>query len=419
MKLVSKLALFLSLALISGTAHATIGYFSHGYGSYYKAIGGAGVALPLNTLAASTNPASMVFVGKRWDVGIALFSPDRQYTVDGNPTGFPGTFGLAPGTVESGSNLFPVPSFGANWMLNESNSFGIVMYGNGGMNTDYDFQTFGFKPTGVNMAQLFISPTYAVKLGEGQSVGITGIISYQYFEAKGMTAFAPFSSDPENLSDNGTDSSTGFGARFGYLGQFSPFFSLGASYQTKVEMGEFKKYAGLFAEQGGFDIPQNFVIGVAIMPNEKVDLLFDVQWINYADINSIANPLLPNLAMSQLGNADGAGFGWEDTTAYKFGLQYKADNGLTWRGGYSYGKQPIPSSEMLFNIVAPGVVEHHLTFGLSKRLSESKEIAFSLMRALTNDVNGPNLLEVPGQQDIKLTMNQWEFDVSFSFGIGN
>jgi long-chain fatty acid transport protein len=201
------------------------------------------------------------------------------------------------------------------------------------------------------------------------------------------------------------------------LGQFSDFFSLGASYQTKVNMGELKKYAGLFAEQGGFDIPQNFVVGVAIMPNEKLDLLFDVQWINYSDIKSINNPLLPNLAMSQLGLIDGSGFGWQDTTTYKFGLQYKADGGWTWRGGYSYGDQPIPDSETLFNIVAPGVIEQHVTFGLSKALGDSREISFSVMRALTKDIQGPNPLEAPGLQDITLTMNQWEFDVSFSFGI--
>jgi hypothetical protein len=42
-----------------------------------------------------------------------------------------------------------------------------------------------------------------------------------------------------------TPSATGFGARFGYLGNFHPAFSLGASYQTKINMGQFDSYAGL------------------------------------------------------------------------------------------------------------------------------------------------------------------------------
>jgi hypothetical protein len=31
-------------------------------------------------------------------------------------------------------------------------------------------------------------------------------------------------------------------------------------------------------------------------------------------------------------------------------------------------------------------------------------------------VAGPNNLEAPNQQSIELTMDQWEFDVSYSFG---
>ncbi len=57
---------------------ATDGYFMHGIGTLAKALVGAGVALPLNALSAGNNPASMVFVGKRYDVGAALFNPQRS-----------------------------------------------------------------------------------------------------------------------------------------------------------------------------------------------------------------------------------------------------------------------------------------------------------------------------------------------------
>ena len=73
---------------------------------------------------------------------------------------------------------------------------------------------------------------------------------------------------------------------------------------------------------------------------------------------------------------------------------------------------------MLFNIVAPGVVEQHLTFGLSKSVGNGKEITFALMRAFRKEISGPNTLEAPGAQTIGLAMSQWEFGVTFSFGIG-
>jgi long-chain fatty acid transport protein len=47
--------------------------------------------------------------------------------------------------------------------------------------------------------------------------------------------------------------------------------------------------------------------------------------------------MLPTLATSLLGLEDGAGFGWQNMTTYKTGVQYRAGGGWTWRGGYSFG----------------------------------------------------------------------------------
>ena len=95
----SSLVLLLLLGFTAGSAYATNGYFGNGYSIESKGLAGAGVALPQASLDASINPASMVFVGKRLDFGLSLFNPNRKYDVKGNPSGFPGTFGLAPGQV--------------------------------------------------------------------------------------------------------------------------------------------------------------------------------------------------------------------------------------------------------------------------------------------------------------------------------
>ena len=117
---------------LAPAAEATNGYFTHGYGTIAKALAGAGVAMPQDTLAAGTNPAGLAFLGKRYDIGVSVFGPNRSYTVEGNPSGFPGTFGLAPGKVESESTSFFIPQLGANWQLNEANFLGVVIYGHGG-----------------------------------------------------------------------------------------------------------------------------------------------------------------------------------------------------------------------------------------------------------------------------------------------
>jgi len=134
----------------------------------------------------------------------------------------------------------------------------------------------------------------AYEVGRIFRSGVTGLIAYQSFRAEGLRAFAPFSSDPGNLTNNDYDSSWGYGGRFGYQGDFG-IVAVGASYQTKVWMGRFDQYAGLFAEQGDFDIPSTWTVGLSGRPVEALTLAVDYQRILYSGVRSIAKPLLPNL----------------------------------------------------------------------------------------------------------------------------
>ncbi len=402
----------------TGHVDATNGYFATGYGTESKGVAGAGVAIATDTLAPALNPATIVFVTNQIDLGAGLFNPNRSYDVSGAPSGFPGTFGLAPGKVNSGSRLFAIPAVGASWKAGANGTFGIAMFGNGGMNTNYRAQTFGVAPAGVDLSQMFIAPTYARKVGEHHAIGVTGVVAYQRFEARGLQAFAPFSSDDDCLTNNSHANSFGGGLRVGYMGTLSQHLSVGASYQSRIWMRKLETYQGLFAQGGSFDVPSSWVVGIAVKPTEHVDLLADVQQVRYSEVKSIGNALLPNLMQAPLGSEGGAGFGWHDMTTFKFGMQRRMRTGWTWRAGYSYGKQPIPSSEALFNILAPGVEEHHATVGLSKAVGKGREFSLAITRAFSNTVTGPNPLEAPGRQQIGLQMDQWDVQFGYALKLG-
>jgi long-chain fatty acid transport protein len=80
-------------ATFASPALATNGYFSHGYGVKSQGLGGVGIALPQDSLAAATNPAGLGLVGDRVDVGLTWFRPDREAKISGTPGGFSdGTF---------------------------------------------------------------------------------------------------------------------------------------------------------------------------------------------------------------------------------------------------------------------------------------------------------------------------------------
>ncbi len=404
------------LLTFAPVAFATNGYFMHGVGTSSKAMAGATTAFPQEALDTETNPAAAVFVDGGYSVALAAFSPDRQYTVTGNPSGFPQTFGLTPGTVTSKSNYFAMPSAGWNIRPNDVSAWTVNFTGHGGMNTDYRTSTFyGSSHTGVDLAQMFLTTTYGRKITPNHALGISLLLAGQRFKASGLEAFAPFSSEPASLTGNGYDWSYGAGLKVGYLGRLRPDLQIGVAFSPEVQMSELDSYAGLFAEEGGFDIPASVSAGVAYEPVNALTLTLDYQRIHYSDVPSVGNPMLPNLVVQPLGSGSGAGFGWEDINVYKVGVRWDTSDVWTWRAGYSKTKQPIPSSEVLFNILAPGVVEDHFTAGFSRKLDRGR-FNVAVMYAPSQSVRGTNPLEAPGAQQIELTMNEWEVEFGYSFG---
>ena len=392
---------------------ATNGYFQHGYGMKAKGMGGAATATAEDTFGGAVNPAKMAWVGNRIDFGADLFSPRRSVSRQGEATGMPGINGLYNGTADSDSHYFLIPEFGYNKMITPNLSLGVTVYGNGGMNTDFNTPLAGPAgfgaiacPTGANMLlgcgrlgvdmmQLIVAPTVAYKVSPNHSIGISPLFGYQRFKVDGLQAFQGISSAPANVTNLGYDSSTGWGVRLGWMGKVSDSVSLGAAYSTKMKMGNFDKYKGLFAEQGGFDIPENYNVGISVQATPKTLVAVDVQRINYNKIASIANGVLNSLSAPPacpLGSACGSGFRWQDQTVFKLGVEHAYSNALTLRGGFNYGKSPIGNTadDISFNIIAPGVVEKHLTLGLTYKTSTGGELTFAYMHAFTNTVTGPS-----------------------------
>ena len=431
------MAVALSMALPS-VAMATNGYFANGYGVKSKGMAGAGVAMPLDAMDATTNPANMVNVGSRIDAGVSWFSPRRSYTVDQvGPQYGPPAFQLIPGTYESDNENFFIPNFGWNHMIDDVSSVGITLAGNGGMNTEYNNVTFPGNPpgfptgtyyagtAGVDLMQLATMVTYARKVTEQVSLGVTGIYAFARFKATGLGSFGQMSTSPANLSNNGYDTAGGFGVKVGITGDINDMFSLGASYQSKIGMDEFDKYKGLFAEGGDFDIPATWSLGAKISPAAGHSILLDYQRIDYTDVAAISNPMMPNLGAcmqgvvsSCLGGSNGPGFGWEDLNIYRIGYQYDAGNWQA-RAGFSTNDQPIPESEVVFNIIAPGVVKNHWTAGFTTQVSKNSSLDFSFSYAPSVKVTGGNPLGQPpgfaNTQNVSIEMEQYEIGANYTW----
>ena len=436
-------ARILVLALAAGlpfAAHATDGYFSHGYGMQAKGMGGASTAVAESAFGAASNPATMFFAGNRFEIGLDMFSPWRE----ASRTGSPPMVGLD-ASSESGSNYFFIPEIAYNRVASPNMSWGITVYGNGGMNTDYpggeipgQSACAQFNPgpssynllcgsgrLGVDLSQLIVAPSVAFQVAPGHALGIAPLFAYQRFKAEGVQAFdnPGFSSSPGNVTNRGYDSSTGYGVRVGYYGRVAPGVAIGAAYASKMSMGEFDKYKGLFAENGGFDIPSHWSLAVAFEPAPGWMATAEYQRINYSDVKSVSNPSANVLgcmmgdASACLGGSNGGGFGWRDIDVLKLGVQYQASPALTVRAGYNVSDNPIEPADVTFNILAPGVVRHHLTLGATWKLDAQSAVTGAFMYAFNNDVEGSSLFNAfaPGLQlREKIEMYQYSIGVQYS-----
>lgn len=404
--------------LASSPALATEGYFSHGYGAVNKSMAGAGVALSMDAMSQAINPASLTGVESQFTADVSVFSPHRSHTVTGAPSGGGGTFPLNEGSFDSDRDYFLIPGMAGSYSIDDASAFGWAFYANGGMNTTWKEPAGGVfygGKTGVDLGQGFLQFTYARELSPGISIGVSPILAAQRFKAFGLVAFSGFSSDAGNLTDNGYDWSYGYGGKLGVQAEIGGGFSFGAAYQSRMYMTEFDKYAGLFAEQGDFDIPASLQAGFGWDSGAGVKVALDYKRIFYGDIDSIANPMIPNLVPLSMGTDAGPGFGWETINAYKLGIEWQASPVIALRAGIGLNDNPIPSSEVMFNILAPGVQEQHYTAGLTWQATPNSAVNFGLMYSPKSSVSGPNPLEAPNQQTIELEMWQWEGTVGWTW----
>lgn len=412
-----KTQLLIALAAVgfAGSAFATNGYFAHGVGVKSQSMGGTGIAYAEDGFGIGANPATLSMAKQGYAVGLTVFSPDRSV----NSSGGTGPGALATAASHDGNRIdnFFIPEFAYVNHANNGLSYGVAVYGNGGMNVDYNkqiYDMFGTDKTFMNMEQLFIAPTISKKINDQHTVAASLNLVYQTFEAGGLDMFTQYTRGSTFLAvpgpgnpfgysgggvdpgNHGKDSSTGIGVKLGWAGKFSDTVTAGAFYQPETKMKKFDKYKDLFAEDGGFNIPATYGAGIAVKASPKTLVAFDIVYIAYGDINSIANSnnhIAPN---TQLGASDGKGFGWDDMTVFKLGVQHQMDEKTTLRAGWNYAKQPIASDQLDFNLLAPAVVENHLTFGVTRKLDSGAELSVSAMHAFNNKVNGTNACSPTG-----------------------
>jgi long-chain fatty acid transport protein len=405
---------------MSGSAYATDGYFQTGYGQQVVAMGGASDGVVTGAMGGADNPAGISFAGESFSLGGTFFVPHRGASRTGN------LYGLNGATTSKDDN-FLLPDIGFNAPINDQLSFGITIYGNGGLNTDYPDGTLacpnpktgqlgpgnilcGSGHLGVNLEQLIIAPSLSYKITPNFAVAVSPQIVYQMFSAEGLQPFQPLSIHPNSVTDRGGDGSLGIGVKVGVFWQVTPQLSLGATYSPQADMERFKKYAGLFAGDGEFNVPANFSVGFGYHVTPQFLVAADFQRIFYANVPAIGDQ---SNVQAPLGSANGPGFGWRNINVYKVGVKYEVTPAVTLMGGYTDSQNPVTAQNVTFNILAPGVVENQASAGLTYALTPQNDLTVTYSHAFTNTVSGPTSPLLPGGGTDKIYLGENSIGVGF------
>ena len=434
--------------LIPSLAHATLGMDLIGFGAKSRGMGGIGVAYGQDSMSLAYNPANAAKLGTRIDLGLELFNV--KMSVKHDSALLPVEDSNSPESIGSGKSEyenFPLPFMGFTETINEDLSWGVALVG-AGMLTSYDqsandtFFNFGGlarSSVGVFLIRMQFLPTIAYEVDDDVTVGATLVVAAQGFKAKGLEAFGDlgFTSSPDNslLTSNQWDMSYGVGIKLGVLWDATDDLTIGLNYSPRVDMSEFDRYSGLFAEQGDFDIAEEYALGINYKIGKKANISFEVWQVNYSDIKSLGNPG-PNAADltdfnplcpgadtpdCQLGGDNGLGFGWTDQTRYKLGGDFQYSDKLTLRAGWAYAKSPIPEDQVLFNLLAPATIENNLTLGATYDYDESLEISVNYLHGFKNVIKGPTAFP-PGSLPVEgsnaalaMSQNALGFMLGFKF----
>jgi long-chain fatty acid transport protein len=429
--------------LAAGTAHATNGMLMEGYGPISTGMGGVSQAIDHGNAGMAQNPATLGMMAdgtSRLDVAFGILGPDVTSSVP--------AMGM---TAESGGTSYVMPAFGYT-RRSGALTYGIGMFAQGGMGTEYDGNSFmGAGPTFPARSELgvgnvifpiayqvnpnltvgaslkFMWSSLDIKMNAsaaqiGQMVADSGVAPVNFGLPPNTVAANISFSDDNDFT--GAAKSTGFGASLGATYKVSPEVVVGASYQFKsalndMETGSSAATMTLFDNLGGsmvfsgkmtvidFQMPSVLAAGASWQASPSLLLAADVKYIGWADamksfkMRYDSGASAVNFAMNQ---------NWKDQTVLNLGMAWKASDKLTLRAGLNLADNPIPDTYV--NPLFPATVKNHVTLGLGYKVSEAGDFNMSVTMApkvTVTNTSGAAPVEISHAQ------TNWQFMYSHRF----
>jgi len=346
----------------------------------------ASMALLVATLA-SANGYKILCVrsAKATAMGEAfIVQADDPSAVAFNPAGLPDLKGVQLSLQSTWCNAFPegeapgggttrmedqwqaVPSFFATWdMGTERFAVGIGASMPNGLASEWDDQSFA-AASGYYSSLLIADYTVALgyRINDHLSIGA----GLDYYDSKLDQRSRPFGLLGPVAYLDGTGEAWGFNLGLRY--EFNERHSVAVTYRKPftVDYEGTLEVPGLgsYDMETSLDYPGSVVLGYAFRPTEKWTFEVDLDWTHWSQVGDVVIEVPPSL-LAPSGQMV-IPRDYENTLAYKFGVQYQYSEALALRAGYIYNENA--TSEATWTPTQPDTDMHFFTCGFAYDVNE-------------------------------------------------
>ncbi|MCF6285413.1 MAG: outer membrane protein transport protein [Candidatus Hydrogenedentes bacterium] len=388
--------------LLLPVAQATEGHQLIGIGAVQKGTGGAGVASAKDATWTMLNPAGVVRLKRRLDVGLEVFAPRRGLKPQG-PLLLPMANSRAGRMTDN--SIFYIPTVSAV-IPRKNYTLGIGLFGVNGLGVDYRApraslgRLFGRnydRRTEYAVAKLAIAGAHS--FDNGWALGSAIHLNYARFKSDMLTL-----GFRQTEGDNAWDDSIGIGFSLGIQKKWERL-SVGAAYTSRQWMGHLQDYSDLLGLP--LDLPQIAQVGIAYDITPTLEFVADYKFMDWSGINQIGNEPLAG------------GFGWKDQHIVKSGLTWQTNERWTLRSGVSFGNSPIDEEHVFANGLFPAIMTSHASAGFSVVLTPKTTAHFTYMHAFRNELTDSGKGDLFSLADkgteIWMSQNSFTFGVSYAF----
>jgi long-chain fatty acid transport protein len=209
----------------------------------------------------------------------------------------------------------------------------------------------------------------------------------------------------------------GTGFKLGITHKFSKLFAVGGSFHSQTWISDLEtskavlSFAGVYGNGDtfaqdvsgtikvrNFEWPATFAAGVALYPSDRWMIAADIKHLDWSSAmgkfstsftadNSLANGPFAGQKLDVDMTQD-----WEDQTIFSLGVQYRATDRLSLRGGASFSSSPVPDDYL--NPMFPAITENHYTAGFGYRLTDRSSLAAAFAWAPGITATNQDCLEI-------------------------